>query len=117
MDGTGSDDRNRRRKFGYGIRGKPPLCHRILHHGRRMSAITEMSTYGLVSYDLVHGSVNGERFIQLLQGKLIPEMLLYDGENPLHIGDGQLLHSPCAACPGYIEANGYSGFVFATTQS
>ena len=38
-----------------------------------------MSTNGVMAYDLVEGSVNGEEFIQ---GKLVPEMLPYDGENP-----------------------------------
>ena len=47
--------------------------------------IAAISTNGLVTYDLVHGSVNGERFLQFLQGKLIPEMLPYDGENPYSI--------------------------------
>ena len=82
VDEMGSDDRNRRRKFGYSLRGQPPVCHRILHCGRRISVIAAISTNGLVTYDLVHGSVNGERFLQFLQGKLIPEMLPYDGENP-----------------------------------
>jgi hypothetical protein len=48
---------------------------------RRVSAIAT-STDGVVAYDLVYGSVNGEKFIQFLQGKLVPEMLPYDGENP-----------------------------------
>ena len=85
VDETGSDDRNRRMKFGYSLRGEPPVCHHLLHCGRRISAIAAMSTDGVVTYDLVHGSVNGEKFIQFLQGKLVPEMLLYDGENPLSI--------------------------------
>ena len=85
VDETGSDDRNRRRKFGYSLRGEPPVCHHLLHRGRRISAIVAMSTDGVVTYDLVHGSVNGEKFIQFLQGKLVPEMLPYDGENPRSI--------------------------------
>ena len=80
MDETGSDDRNRR--FGYSLRGEAPVCHHLLHRGRRISAIAVMSTDGLITYDLVHESVNGERFMQFLQGKLVPEMLPYDGENP-----------------------------------
>jgi hypothetical protein len=72
VDETGSDDRNRRRKFGYSLRGEPPDCHRLLFRGRRVSAIAAMSTDGVVAYDLVHGNVNGERFIQFLQGKLVP---------------------------------------------
>ena len=66
MNEMGSDDRNRRRKFGYSLRGQSPVCHCILHHGRRISVIAVMSTNGLVTYDLVHGSVNGERYLQFL---------------------------------------------------
>ena len=34
-----------------------------------------------MTYDLVQGSVNGETFLEFIQGKLVPEMLPYDGEN------------------------------------
>ena len=44
-----------------------------------------MSTSGVVAYDLVQGSVNGEKFLEFIQGKLVPEMLPYDGENPRSI--------------------------------
>ena len=49
VDETVSDDRNRRRKFGYCLRGEPPVCHRILHCVRRISVISAMSTSGLVT--------------------------------------------------------------------
>lgn len=48
VDETGSDDRNRRMKFGYSLRGEPPVCHHLLHCGRRISAIAAMSTDGVV---------------------------------------------------------------------
>ena len=82
VDETGSDDRDQRRKFGYSLRGEAAVSHQILHRGRRISAIAAMSTNGVVAYDLVQGTVNGQRFLEFLQGKLIPEMLPYDGENP-----------------------------------
>lgn len=44
-----------------------------------------MSIKGLVAYNLVYGNVNGEKFLEFIQGKLVPEMLPYDGENPLSI--------------------------------
>ena len=46
-----------------------------------ISAIAAMSTNGVVAYELVQGSVNGEKFLEFIQGKLVPEMLPYDGEN------------------------------------
>lgn len=85
VDETGSDRKNCMRKFGHALSGESPICHRILHRGRRISAIAAMSTNGLVAYDLVQGSVNGEMFLEFIQGKLVPEMLPYDGENPQSI--------------------------------
>ena len=58
VDETGSDCRNRMRTFGYSLRGEPPVCHRLLHRGRRISAIAAMSTSSVVAYNLLQGSVN-----------------------------------------------------------
>ena len=86
VDENESDHKNCMRKFGYALSGESPICHRILHRGRRISAIAAMSTNGLVAYNLVQGSVNGETFLEFIQGKLVPEMLpYYDGENPQSI--------------------------------
>ena len=41
-----------------------------------------MSTDGLLAYTLTKGTVNGEKFLEFIQGTLIAEMLPYDGENP-----------------------------------
>ena len=55
VDETGSDRRDHMRRFGYSLRGESPVVHRLLHRGRRISAIAAMSMNGLVAYDLVHG--------------------------------------------------------------
>jgi hypothetical protein len=47
------------RKFGYSL---------------RISAIAAMSTAGLLTYELVDGSVDGHKFLKFIQGKLIPDM-------------------------------------------
>jgi hypothetical protein len=82
VDETGSDRKDRMRRYGYGLRGESPVLHRLLHRGRRISAIAAMSITGLVAFNLVHGSVNGERFLEFVQASLVPEMLPFDGENP-----------------------------------
>lgn len=82
VDETGSDRRDHMRRFGYSLRGESPVIHRLLHRGRRISAIAAMSIHGLMAYNLVHGSVNGEKFLEFIQATLVPEMLPYDGENP-----------------------------------
>ena len=39
VDETGSDKRKAMRKFGYSFRGTPPVYHRFLVRGKRISAI------------------------------------------------------------------------------
>ena len=79
VDETGSDKRDHVRRFGYAIRGEAPVCHRWLARGQRISAIAAISCDGLLEYELTTGSVNGELFLQLVQGSLIPQMASFDG--------------------------------------
>ena len=79
VDETGSDNRDRTRKFGYSLRGESPIYHRWLVRGQRISAIAEICCDGLVTYELTTGTVNGELFLQFVQGSLIPEMAPFDG--------------------------------------
>ena len=72
LDETGSDRRDHMRKFGYSLVGEPPIYHHLLHQGKRISAIAAMSTAGLVTYELVDGSVDGHKFLEFVQRKLIP---------------------------------------------
>ena len=62
VDETGSDRRDQMRKFGYALRGEPPVYHRFLLRGTRISAITAMCTEGVVDYSLTDGTVNAENF-------------------------------------------------------
>lgn len=50
--------------------------------GERISAIGATSTDGLLAYKFMKGTVNGERFLDFIQGMLVPEMLPFEGENP-----------------------------------
>ena len=49
VDETGSDRKNRMRNYGYSLKGEPPVCHRLLYRGRRISAIAAMSTSGVMA--------------------------------------------------------------------
>ena len=40
-----------------------------------------MSTVGLISTEIIKGTVDGGKFTEFVQGKLIPEMIPFDGEN------------------------------------
>ena len=73
--------------MGYAMRGDPPVQHRWLHRGERISAIAAMAITGMVSVELKKGSVNGDVFYDFVRGSLIPhcQMLPYDGDNPRSI--------------------------------
>ncbi len=85
VDETGSDKRDQVRKLGYALRGERPVYHRLLHRGQRISTIAAVATDGIVSIEVTKGTVDGETFADFVRGKLIPEMLPFDGENPKSI--------------------------------
>ena len=74
VDETGSDAKNHIRKFGYALRGQTPVYHRFVARGKRISAIVAISCEGLVGVELTTGSVDAEKFLEFVQGTLIPEM-------------------------------------------
>ena len=82
VDETGSDARNHIRKYGYAMRGITPVYHRLLARGRRISAITAISSECLVGVDLTYGTTNGDIFADFVRGTLIPEMVVLL-KNPL----------------------------------
>ena len=47
----------------------------------RISVIAALSTEGVVATEITHGTVDGTKFVNFIQGKLIPEMMPFDGEN------------------------------------
>jgi transposase len=81
IDETGSDRKDHIRKSGYALRGERPVYHRILHRGKRISAIAAMASDGIVAVELLKGTVNGEIFYDFVRGSLIPEMQPFDGQN------------------------------------
>ena len=81
VDETGSDKRDHTRKFGYALKGESPVYHRWLVRGQRISAIAAICCDGLVAYDLTTGTVNGEQFLEFVQGSLIPQMAAFDGSS------------------------------------
>ena len=66
IDETGSDRRSCNRSVGYGLRGLTPVSVKLSVGGKRISAITCMSTRGIEDFYLVEGGVNGDVFVNLL---------------------------------------------------
>jgi len=85
IDESGCDRRNSTRKFGYSIRGIPPVDHRLLVRGTRYSAIPVMSVAGIHDVYLAEGSVDGDRFSHYVTEYLLPVLLPFNGTNPRSI--------------------------------
>ena len=81
VDETGCGKKDHIRKFGYAFRGEPPVYHRLLVRGKRISAIAAICTEGIVDCELYSGTVNGEKFVDFVRGNLIPNMQSFDGTN------------------------------------
>ena len=79
VDETGCDRRDHIQKFGYSLRGVPPVYHRLLVRGKRISAIAAMSSEGLLDVELSTGAVNADKFADFVRGSLIPNMQPFDG--------------------------------------
>ena len=59
--------------------GKLQSTTSFVARGKRISAIAAISCEGLVGVELTTGSVNAEKFLEFVQGTLIPEMEPFDG--------------------------------------
>ena len=82
IDETGADNRNSIRRYGYSLRGKPPLTHQLLVRGDRVSAITCMSSSGILDAKMVRGSTDGDTFYDFVQTYLLPHLLPFNRSNP-----------------------------------
>ena len=85
VDETGSDARNHIRNYGYAIRGLTPSCHRNMIRGHRINVMAGMSTSGVVAVELTTSTVDTNVFFDFLRASLIPNMLPFNGSNPVSI--------------------------------
>lgn len=82
VDETGSDCRDAMRRYGYGIRGKPPRMSKLLVRGERISVISAMNEDGIVALKIVKGTVDGDEFLEFVERELLPTLMPFDGYNP-----------------------------------
>ena len=82
VDETGVDRRDSLRKYGYSIRGKPQQSRQCFTRGERISVIAAMNTKGILALKVVRGTVDGNEFIDFVQGHLVPALLPFNGVNP-----------------------------------
>ena len=82
VDETGCDRRDVIRKYGYGLRGKPAKCQKLLVRGERISAIAAMTSCCVLDIQIVRGGVTGDDFIDFINKMLLPHMMPFNGSNP-----------------------------------
>lgn len=82
MDETGTDRRDKLRKYGYSMRGKPPITQKILIRGQHLSSLAIMSTAGVLDCQVVTGGVTGDVFYQFVQQSIVPHLMPFNGSNP-----------------------------------
>ena len=71
MDETGSDRCNSIRRYGYSLRGKPLVSHKLLVRGERISVIACMSVNGMLDCKTVKQTVSGDVFYDFVQAIII----------------------------------------------
>lgn len=81
VDETGSDRRDGIRKFGYSLRGQRCVATRLLARGERISAIGALTLNGMLSYQFIHGTTNGDLFQDFIEKELLPQLLPFNGSN------------------------------------
>ena len=61
----------------------------------KLSVITALSTETVVSTEITKGTVDGDKFIEFVQGNLIPEMMPFDGQNSKSVAILDNFNSSC----------------------
>lgn len=57
MDETGTDARDKIQKYGYGVRGQPPVAQKLLVRCQHFLSIAIVSTSGILDFQVVTGAV------------------------------------------------------------
>ena len=81
LDETGADCRDKVRRYGYCLRGKPIKKQSLLVRGERTSAVALMSTRGILDVQLMEGTTNGDTFYQYILEYLLPHLQAFNGTN------------------------------------
>ena len=92
IDETGSDNRDQIRKFGYALRGLPPVYHRFLVRGTRISTIVAMGCEGVMIFKMITGTTNGETFFDFIRGSVIPCMQPFPAPGSILVMDNCSIH-------------------------
>ena len=95
IDETGSDRRDAIRRFWYSLRGYPCIRKKLLARGCHTSAISVLSSQGILDVQFVRGGVNYDKFLDFVEKSLILHLLPFDGVNPNSVMgmDNAIIHN------------------------
>ena len=85
VDEMGSDLRDGLRKFGYSARGQRCVATRLLERGECISVIGALTVSGILGYQFIHGTSNGDVFQKFVEIELLPQLLPFNGSNDTSI--------------------------------
>lgn len=88
----GSDNRDQIRKFGYALKGLPPVYHRFLVRGTQISTIVAMGSEGVMTFEMIIGTANGETFFYFIHGSVIPCMQPFTAPSSILVIDNFSIH-------------------------
>ena len=69
-----------------------PICHRLLCRGRRINAIAAITSSGVLAFEIISDTVNGDCFFYYLRGSLIPNMMSFPNPRSILILDNCAIH-------------------------
>ena len=81
VDETGADRRDSLRKFGYSLRGKRTRAQKLIARGHHISAISAMSTNGILECQFHNGTINGDKLYSFVENSLLPHLMPFNGTN------------------------------------
>lgn len=81
VDETDTDLRDNLRKYGYSVRDKPLVSHKLAFHGQCVSGIVAMMSTGILDYKLTQDTVDSEESKDFVEG-LLPMLMNFNGRNP-----------------------------------
>ena len=93
VDETGTNTQDAIRTHGYSLKGKVLKAEKLLVKGEHVSAMVAMSMQGILSLQILRGSVDGDNFYDFIC-KLLPHLMPYNGtnEHSVLIMDNRSIH-------------------------
>ena len=92
IDEAARNCRTSGRSRGWAFTGDRCIQHRFFVHGQRFSILPVLTIDGLITHDIIPGSINVERFFQFLQELIIPLTNPYPGPRSILILDNCNIH-------------------------